>query len=67
MKEAAEAVMTELAVSSSILSRSALSVSPSQAIAMASRAASQPTTIPCTWGEVMFSVSLIIIIIEKGF
>ena len=51
MKEAAEAVMTELAVSSNILSRSILSKSPSQAMAMASRAASQPTTIPCTWGR----------------
>ena len=46
MNEAAEAVMTELAVSTSILSSPALSESPSQAMAMASRAASHPTTIP---------------------
>ena len=46
MNDAAEAVMTELAVITTILSRSALSESPSQAMAMASRAASHPTTIP---------------------
>ena len=48
MNEAAEAVMTELAVSTSILSRLALSASPSQAMVIANRAASHPTTIPCT-------------------
>ena len=46
MNEAAEAVITELAVITRILSRSTLSESPNQAMAMASSAASHPTTIP---------------------